>query len=259
MAMGLRGKPYQHFNHSRTQRLDSRWSAVVRAFGAKGYGVAMMVCEKLMDSAVLKLEFCFADHELLDIGLTASDADKAFFRELMFYCRKQGIFNYVSHDELIYDLSGTWLEEALRSRISANRRTAVSNERRSLEAEKKLQKARKTRKTKLMLADEENMLAKRVKRMQSYLDLSDARIESLELKWKTIDIRQALKFFRNTYVVDAMNVELYINTISNKETAEEAFTAFMVATQLTTSAGRSSGDSPAQVADTSKILKEFKL
>lgn len=258
MATGLRGKAYQYFNHAKSQRQDSRWASVVRGFGAKGYGVAMMICEKLMESPVLKLEFCFADHELLDIGLAANDGDKAFFRELMFYCRKQGIFNYVSHDELVYDISGTWLSEALQSRISATRRAAVSNERRSIEAEKKLQKARKTRKTKLMLADEENMLAKRVKRMQSYLDFGDARIEALEMKWKTIDIRQALNFFRNTYVVDAMNVEMYINTIQNKETGEEAFTAFMVATQLTTSASRSSGDSPAQV-DTNKILKEFKI
>lgn len=258
MATGLRGKPYQYFNHKKSQRLDSRWSAVIRAFGAKGYGVAMMICEKLMDTAVLKMEFCFADHELLDIGLTAGEKDQVFFRELLFYCRKQGLFDYVSHDELIYDIRSPWLQDVLQSRITTNRRVAVSKERRELDNEKALQKARRSRKTKLMLADEENMLAKRTKRMQAYLDLGEARIQAMEAKWKTMDVVSALKFFRDVYVVDAMNVELYINTISNKETAEEAFTAFMVATQLTTQASKTSGDSPLP-ADTNKILKEFKI
>lgn len=190
-------------------------------FGLMGYGFVMCVFEKMLESPMVEMEFRFEEYELLDMGLNAGD--RKFCEDILLYGTKNKVFSMESFGNVYFIIRSPMLMELLADRISQDKQRSI----RKHETEKIVRKVMNSgRKKKLILAEDSAKVQVGIRRIQAALMFSEEQIEEAQAAFVGFDVRESMRWFREVYVVEPLNLELYINTITEK-TAFNMFIKFM--------------------------------
>ncbi len=244
-------KGFNFFVHPFDLRKDARIGVVVGRYGAKGYGVLMAMYEKMSASPAFEMEFRYEEYEFVDLGLSAGD--RIYFDELVAYAMQQKALKADNFSPVYTVFTSDILVDLMKHKITESQRRAIKKHETDKEIEKHL---RKRLPKKLVEAKELASQSRRLNKLKGFFELSPTEVARIEAAFPGHDVKSALRFFREEYILNPMNVDLYLNAAS-QERAVSLFVEFMHSHVLTPEDRKQISDS---IAMTRKVetLKNFK-
>lgn len=193
-----------------------------KKYGAAGYGVTLMLFERIMSTPNLSALLYFDAADLNDIGVEERNGE-IWLRDFIEYCVSIRAFEIVNAEDVYYEIKSTWLEDMNSGRIKDRITQRVKSRIRKQEDLTLISKGRARPMSDLR---EKQLKARKINTMCKSVQFSEAQIREMQNLFISYDVRKMIEVFRDHYIVAPENVDIYLETM-NRKSAVDLFMAWM--------------------------------